>query len=140
MLRDMVVAVLVLLVVQSLLGVLALLRWRRALRTGASFPWPLVASHVLVADIATALWIARLVTDAGGWGWASFGVLLVGNGLGDLVLAGRWRLDAAVGGRWLTGWVSGAKGLLDPRRRVGALHATGAGVVTVLVLVACILG
>lgn len=134
----MVVAVLVLLVVQSLVGLLALLRWRRALRAGARFPTVLVTVHVVVALTATALWVVRLLAGGDGWAWAAFVVLLVGNGLGDLVLAGRWRLDEAVGGRWLRGWVSAAKGLLTPRRRVGAAHATLAGVTTVLVLVACL--
>ena len=133
------VVVLVLLLVQSALGLLALLRWRKAIRTSARFPTSLVATHILVADTATILWIVRLVTDEAGWGWASFVVLLVGNGIGDLVLAGRWRLDQATSGAWLKGWVSAAKGLLNPKRRVGAAHAAGAGIVTVVVLVACLI-
>ncbi|HWU22149.1 MAG TPA: hypothetical protein VN088_11530 [Nocardioides sp.] len=134
------IAVLVLLVVQSALGLLALLRWRRALRSGARFPTALVATHIAVVDVATGLWVVRLVSDRAGWGWAALVVLLVGNGLGDLVLAGRWRLDQAVAGQWLKGWVSAAKGLLEPRRRVGALHATFAGITTVAVLVGCLVG
>ncbi|HJQ04021.1 MAG TPA: hypothetical protein VJ872_01125 [Nocardioides sp.] len=134
------IAVLLLLVVQSLIGLLALLRWRTAMRSGARFPTALVATHIAVVDVASILWIVRLVSDRAAWGWAALVVLLVGNGLGDLVLAGRWRLDEAVGGQWLKGWVSGAKGLLTPRRRVGAAHATLAGVTTVAVLVACLVG
>ena len=132
------VAALVLLLLQSVLGLLALLRWRKVLRPSAPFPTALVAAHVVVADAATLLWIVRMVSDEVAWGWASFVVLLVGNGLGDLVLAGRWRLDQAVSGAWLKGWMSAAKGLLDPKRRVGAAHAAGAGIVTVVVLVACL--
>lgn len=129
--------VLVLLAAQSLLGVLALLRWRAALRAGARFPVALVATHVAVVDLATVLWIVRMVTDELAWGWVSLVVILLGNGLGDLVLAGRWRLDQAVSGRWLRGWVSAARGLLDPQRRAGAAHAVGAGVTTVMLAVAC---
>jgi hypothetical protein len=134
------VAVLVLLLVQSAVGLLALVRWRRALRAGARFPTSLVLTHIAVADTATVLWIVRLATDHAGWAWAALAVLLVGNAVGDLVLAGRWRLDEAASGRWLTGWVSAAKGLLTPRRRVGATHATLAGVTTVATLVGCLVG
>ena len=134
------VAVLVLLVLQSTVGLLALLRWRRALRAGSRFPTSLVATHVVVADTASILWIVRLVADHLAWGWASLVVLLVGNGIGDLVLAGRWRLDQAATGAWLKGWVSAAKGLTNPKRRIGAAHATLAGVTTVAMLVACLIG
>ncbi|GAA4805840.1 hypothetical protein ACFQ0K_00870 [Nocardioides caeni] len=134
------VVVLVLLLLQSALGVLALLRWRKALRPSARFPTSLVAAHIAVSDIATILWVVRLVTDEVGWGWAALGVLLVGNGIGDLVLAGRWRLDQATSGAWLKGWVSAAKGLTNPKRRVGAAHAAGAGITTVALLVACLIG
>lgn len=132
------IVVLVLLLVQSLIGVAALLRWRSALRAGATFPTALVATHIAVADAATIVWIVRMATDELAWGWASFVVLLVGNGVGDLVLAGRWRLDQAVAGQWLRGWVNAVKGLANPKRRLGAAHAAGAGVTTVLMLVACL--
>lgn len=132
--------VLVLLVVQSLLGVLALLRWRAASRAGSAFPTALVATHIAVVDIATVLWVVRVVSDDLVWGWISLGVLLLGNGLGDLVLAGRWRIDEAVSGQWLRGWVDAAKGLLHPKRRIGAAHAVGAGVTTVLLAAACVVG
>ncbi|GAB3859394.1 hypothetical protein GCM10028801_20730 [Nocardioides maradonensis] len=134
------IVVLVLLVLQSLIGVLALLCWRRAVHSGARFPLALVASHIAVVDAATGLWIVRLVSDRAGWGWAALVVLLAGNGIGDLVLAGRWRLDKAVGGQWLKGWLSAAKGLTNPKRRIGAAHAVGAGVTTVAMLVACLVG
>lgn len=131
--------VLVLLLAQSLIGVAALVRWRSALRSGSPFPTALVATHILVADAATILWIVRMVTDELAWGWASLVVLLVGNGIGDLVLAGRWRIDQAISGGWLRGWVDAAKGLLNPKRRLGAAHAAGAGVTTVFLAIACVL-
>lgn len=129
------VIVLVLLLIQSSLGALALLRWRAA---KARIPWSIVGVHIAVVDVATILWIVRLVTDDLGWGWASLVVLILGNGLGDLVLAGRWRADHAVSGRWLRGWVNAVKGLLSPQRRLGAAHAAGAGIVTLLTAVACV--
>ena len=133
-------AVLVLLLLQSALGLLALLRWRKALRAPGRFPTTLVTSHVVVADAATVLWIVRMASGEEAWGWAAFVVLLVGNGLGDLVLAGRWRIDQAMSGAWLKGWLSAVKGLADPKRRVGAAHAAGAGIVTVATLAACLVG
>ena len=134
------VIVLVLLVVQSLIGVTALLRWRAALRNGSPFPTAVVATHIAIADAGTVLWIIRLVTDDLKWGWAALVVILVGNAVGDIVLAGRWRLDQALSGQWLTGWVSAAKGLLNPKRRLGAAHAAGAGITTTLLAIACIVG
>jgi hypothetical protein len=130
--------VLALLVLQSVVGVLALLRWRGALRAATSFPTALVAAHIVVSAGATALWVVWLASDRLAWGWAAFVVVLVGNGLGDLVLAGRWRLDQALSGRWLRGWADAARNLLDRRRRIGAAHAALAGVTTVLMLVACL--
>ena len=53
---------------------------------------------------------------------------------------GRWRLDQAASGAWLKGWISAAKGLTNPKRRIGAAHATLAGVTTVAMLVACLIG
>lgn len=130
--------VLVLLAVQALLGVVALLRWRAARVVGTAFPTALVTAHVVVAVVAVVLWVVRMATDDLGWGWGALVVLLTANGIGDLVLAGRWRLDHAVSGRWVRGWLSAAKGLTHPRRRAGAAHAVMAGVTTVLLLVACL--
>lgn len=130
--------VLVLLLLQSALGALAFLRWRRALRSGASFPTALVATHVAVADTATVLWIVRMLSDELAWGWAALVVIIAANGLGDLILAGRWRLDHALSGRWARSYFSAVKGLTEPRRRAGAAHLVGAGVTTITLAAACV--
>lgn len=130
--------VLVLLVLQSLLGVAALLRWRSAYKNRVGFPMRTVATHIAFADVTTVLWIVWMVTDALAWGWAALVTILLANGVGDLLLAGRWRLEHALTGRWLRGWVAAAKGLTSPRRRVNAAHAVMAGVTTAVLAAACV--
>jgi len=130
------VIVLVLLGVTMAIGLTVLLRWLKRRRPGTGFPTALVATHISVVVVGTALWVIFMATDQVAWAWASLVVVLTGNGLGDLVLAGRWRLDVAASGRWAQGWLSAVKDLVHPRRRINAAHAVLAGVTSVTMLVA----
>lgn len=130
------VAVLVLLGVTVSVGITVLLRWLKRRRPGTAFPTPLVAVHIGAAVAGTALWVTFMATDTTAWAWVALVVVLTGNGLGDMVLAGRWRLDVAARGRWAQDWWSAVKDLVRPRRRINAAHAALAGVTTVSMLVA----
>jgi len=113
-------------------------------RREGGFPPPLVFGHFLTAAVGLVIWVVYLVTDAAGWAWAAFAVLVVVAGAGD-VLVLRWnRLRRAPG--MVTGGASGsgAAGPLSttaagavPERRIppGIVAAHGLFAVATVVLV-----
>jgi hypothetical protein len=134
----MTTAVLVLLVTTATFGILILLRWLRRHTAGSKFPTALVALHLFSAVATLALWLTYMATDRLGWAWAALITVLATNGLGDLVLAGRWRLDAAVRGTWIRDYGKALGDLRNPRRRINAAHFVLAGTTTVLLAYATI--
>lgn len=139
------VIVLVLLLVTAAAGLVALLGWlagrrrvRAAGRTGRPFPTATVVVHVVGAFATLALW--GFYMDAGRvrWAWVALVVALVTNGLGDMILAGRWREGVGMAGRWLSDWWQAVRQILKGTRLAGTLHAALAGTTTALMLAACI--
>jgi hypothetical protein len=139
------VIVLVLLLVTAAAGIVALLSWlagrrrvRAAGRTGRPFPTTTVVVHLLGALLTLALWGFYLDDGRVRWAWVALVVVLVTNGLGDMILAGRWREGAGMAGRWLSDWIQAVRQILRGTRLAGTLHAALAGTTTALMLVACI--
>jgi hypothetical protein len=131
------IAVLVLWVLVALLGLTALIVWLRGRRPGSRFPVALVSWHVACALCGLALWGAFLAVGSVWWAWGAFGVLTVGNVLGDLMLTGRFR---AVAGR-SRGWSDYGAAIgetLRFRRPIPSLHALVGGVLYFLTLATCI--
>lgn len=130
--------VLILLVTTVAFGLLILLRWLRRRTAGSQFPTTLVVLHLSGAVATLALWLAYMATDRLGWAWAALVTVLTTNGLGDLVLAGRWRLDAAMRGTWIRDYGKALGDLRHPRRRINAAHFVLAGTTTVVLAYATI--
>ena len=130
--------VLLLLVATATVGTLALLRWLRRRSPGSKFPTALVVLHVSAVLTTLTLWLIYMTTDRTGWAWAALVTVLTANGLGDLLLAGRWRLDSAVRGTWIRDYGKAVSDLRHPRRRLNAAHLVLAGTTTVVLAYATI--
>ncbi|GGR46285.1 hypothetical protein J2S40_003669 [Nocardioides luteus] len=79
--------VLVAWLVQAAAGAVLLTGW---LRHGRVYP-RIVLTHVAISVIAVACWITYVLTDRVLWGWVAFGLLNIGNALGDTMLLRRTR-------------------------------------------------
>lgn len=139
------VIVLILLLVTAAAGLVALLSWlagrrrlRSAGRTARPFPTATVVIHVVGAFATLALWGTWMDSDQARWAWLALVVVLVTNGLGDMILAGRWREGVGMAGRWLADWLQAVRQILKGTRLAGTLHAALAGTTTALMLAACI--
>jgi len=123
-------------VIQAAVGVALFVAWLRHGRGGSA---GMVLTHVALAIVGLALWIAFLATGAVLPAWLAFAALTVGNGVGDTMLVRRYRRTS---GSTDTFWKAygGAiaatfRGAL-PRRVV--FHALFAGVVYFTCLGVCI--
>jgi hypothetical protein len=123
--------VLVAWVVQAVAGVLLLTRARR--RGGT------VAVHACVSVVALGLWTAFVATDRVGWGWAAFGTLTVGNGVGDALLVRRSRRALGPGASGRADYGAAIRGVFAGRfPRLVTFHALFAGIVYFGSLAACV--
>jgi hypothetical protein len=128
------VVVLVALLLQAALGLWLLLAWRRRAPVSAT-----AYVHAGVVVLALALWAASMAQDSAPLAWSSLLVLLVGNFLGDLLLIAHRRGVTGAEGGFFADYGAAVGAVLRGRHPARAtIHAAGAGVVTVLTLVGCI--
>lgn len=127
--------VLVALVLQASVGAKLLIDWWRS-----TPPSPTAFLHAGVTDAALILWIVYLITDTTALAWVSFGVVLLGNILGDLLLIAGWRGRTGQGSSFFKDYGAAAMAVMKGQHSpVATLHTAGAGIVTVLTLIGCIL-
>ena len=128
-------------VITAVVGVLALVQWRRRRRRQSPFPTRLVAGHVGAVTLGLALWTAYVVSGQLWTAWLTFVVVNAANALGDTILLGRFRAVAGLGGSWARDYrrALGAvlKGKYPPLR---SLHGILGGVTFVATLAACVVG
>ncbi|MEV4313717.1 hypothetical protein [Actinocrispum sp. NPDC049592] len=127
------IAALVAWVISAGVGVVMLLRWRRAVP-----PPPAALIHLAAAATGLALWITYLSTDRpAALAWVTFGVLIVINGLGDMLLTVRWRARRANTGHGsaILDYFRAAREVMSGKRPAALAHAFLAPAILVLVLV-----
>jgi hypothetical protein len=123
--------VLVAWVVQAVAGVVLLTRARRRGRA--------VAVHASVSVGALGLWLSFVTTHQVGWGWAAFGALTVGNGVGDALLVRRSRRALGQGPSGRADYGAAIRGVFAGRfPRLVTFHALFAGIVYFGSLAACV--
>jgi len=128
-------AVLAVLLLQSAVGLAMLLGLRRQRRINAT-----ALVHAVLADAALALWIAFVVVEDAWIAWASFAVVLLGNVFGDLLLIAHWRGRTGQKTSFGKDYNASISSVLRGQHpKVPTAHAAGAGIVTVLMLIAAIL-
>ncbi len=127
------IAALVSLVISAVIGVVMLLRWRRAVP-----PPPTAFIHLTSATAGLALWITYLSTDRpAALAWVTFGMLIITNGLGDILLTSGWRARRAKTGHGsaVLDYFRAAREVASGRRPAAMAHAFLAPAILALVLV-----
>lgn len=128
--------VLVVLLAQAGIGLKMLLDWRRQSPIA-----PTAFLHAGIADLTLILWIVYLVADRTWIAWLAFIVILLGNFIGDLLLIGHWRSRTGQGSSFFKDYGAAAMSVVRGQHpRVPTVHAAGAGIVTVLMLIGAIVG
>lgn len=117
--RILAIVVLVLLVTTVLLGIRAVLVWRR--HRAAGYPTAKIATHITLQSAGILCWIAFIVTTHAALAWAALILLTVGQVFGDLLMFASYR--ARHSARPKPGYGAVAQDVLGFSRPVPALHA-----------------
>ena len=127
--------VLVLMAIQAAAGVLLLAGWMRGTRRGG----PVVLTHVSAGLLTVVFWVLFLVQGPVWAAWTAFGIMTVGNAVGDSMLVKRWqRMNDSSRGFWRSYGAAIASVFAGEMPRRVAFHALFAGVVYFVTLGVCI--
>ena len=119
-------------VLNSIVGLVMLLRWAARRRP----PPPLAYVHLASATVGLALWGVYLAADRpAALAWAAFAVLNVNNGLGDALMTRGWRARHGKGPR---DYLRAAGDLMSGRRKAALTHGLLGGATYFLVLFAAL--
>ena len=112
---------------QACVGLSLLLGW---VRQGRPRGAALVLSHVGLAVVSLAMWVALVATGDTVWGWLAFGILSVANGFGDALMVRRFVRTSHTSRGMLRDYGGAIAAVVRGRlgRRVG-FHAVFSGVV-----------
>lgn len=127
--------VLALLAATAILGVVAVMAWRRHPATG--FPTTKVTTHIALQTTSIVLWTGFVVTSRPWVAWTTFAVITAGQVVGDLLMFAsyreRHRRAEAVSYRAV------AKDVLGFTRPVPAIHAITGALGWFTMLTVCVL-
>ncbi|WP_375001043.1 hypothetical protein [Aeromicrobium sp. CTD01-1L150] len=125
--------------VTVVVGLVALLQWRRR-AAWSRLPTRLVTLHAAAAVAGTAVWTVHVGTGSLVAAWTCFVVANVTNGLGDAVLTRRYRMRTAARGSVPHDYGRAVLEIVRGRRpNVALLHALVGAVTYFSTLVACVL-